>query len=132
MNKIILIGSVGRDPETRTTSAGINVCSFSLAVNEKRGQEKVTTWFRISAWRKLGEICQQYLTKGSRLCVTGSVSVSTYDGKDGKTRANLEVNADNVEFLSTKAEDGSHAGSAGQEARYASGFTQVDEDSLPF
>lgn len=139
MNKIILIGNLTRDPETRTTATGLSVCSFTIAVNRRKTQQNQpeADFFRITAWRQLAELCQKYLAKGRKVCVTGSVSVSTYEGKDGTTRASLEVTADEIEFLSPKAEDGSGMGDMGQGAQAskdASGFTQVDEENfdLPF
>lgn len=140
MNKIILIGNLTRDPETRTTSTGLNVCSFTIAVNRRRSSQNNANqpeadFFRITAWRQLGELCQKYLAKGRKVCVTGSVSVSTYESKDGTTRASLEVTADDIEFLSPKGEDGEGRFSQsahGTEQTNAGGFTQVDEDELPF
>lgn len=140
MNKIILIGNLTRDPETRTTSTGLNVCSFTIAVNRRRSSQSAANqpeadFFRITAWRQLAELCQKYLAKGRKVCVTGSVSVSTYEGKDGTTRASLEVTADDIEFLSPRQEDGEgrvSSGSHGMGNNNAGGFTQVDEDELPF
>jgi len=130
VNKLFIIGSLGKDPEIRTTSSGINVCNFNVAVTERKGQEKVTTWFRVTAWRGLADLCQKYLAKGRKVCVTGSVSVSTYEGKDGTTRASLEVTADEVEFLSPMERgDADDTRFIGKEQ---DGFTQVDEDDLPF
>lgn len=140
MNKVILIGNLTRDPEMRTTSTGLNVCSFTIAVNRRRSSQGAANqpeadFFRITAWRQLGELCQKYLAKGRKVCVTGSVSVSTYEGKDGTTRASLEVTADDIEFLSSRQEDGegrAPSGAHGAEQNNAGGFTQVDEDELPF
>jgi single-strand DNA-binding protein len=140
MNKVILIGNLTRDPEMRTTSTGLNVCSFTIAVNRRRSSQNNTNqpeadFFRITAWRQLGELCQKYLAKGRKVCVTGSVTVSTYEGKDGATRASLEVTADDIEFLSSKQDDGESrapASTSGADQSHAGGFTQVDEDELPF
>ncbi|NLB90571.1 MAG: single-stranded DNA-binding protein [Clostridiales bacterium] len=128
MNKIILVGNLTRDPDLRTTSTGISVCSFTIAVNKRKsGQDSQpeADFFRITAWRQLGELCQRYLSKGRKVAVVGSVSVSTYEGKDGTTKASLEVTADEVEFLSPRQE---------QEAQGQanSGFTEIEEDELPF
>ena len=78
MNKIILIGNLTRDPELRTTPNGYSVCDFTIAVNDRRGrsqqagaQQDTAQFFRVSAWRQLGENCQRYLTKGSKVFVTG-------------------------------------------------------------
>lgn len=140
MNKVILIGNLTRDPEMRTTSTGLNVCSFTIAVNRRRSSQNNTNqpeadFFRITAWRQLGELCQKYLAKGRKVCVTGSISVSTYEGKDGTTRASLDVTADDIEFLSSRQEDGesrSTGNASGADQSNAGGFTQVDEDELPF
>jgi single-strand DNA-binding protein len=137
MNKLFITGRVGRTPETRTISTGDTVCSFSLAVDNKRkgGQDQPPTWFKVSAWGKLGEICQRYLDKGKMATVVGPVSVSAYEAKEGGTRFSLDVRADDVEFLSAKEQDdaGQHAKSQPKPA--PDGFTQVDDedfDSLPF
>jgi len=141
MNKIILIGNLTRDPELRTIPSGVNVCSFGLAVNRRRGTQSngqpEVDYFNITAWRQLGELCQRYLAKGRKVCVTGSVSVRTYEGKDGQTRASLEVTADDIEFLSSRQDDAAMgsvpaAAPAANSSMMAGGFTQVDEDELPF
>lgn len=134
MQKIIMIGNVTKDVELRTTSTGKDVCSFTVAVNrpKKDGQDQGADYFRVTSWEKQAGLCAKYLSKGSKAYIEGRASVSTYEGKDGKTHANIEVQLEKIEFLSPRTEDGSHAGNAGQEARDASGFQQVDEDSLPF
>lgn len=103
MNKLTIIGNLTRDPETRVTQSGSSVCSFTVAVN-RRGKSDEADFFRVSAWNKLAETCQQYLSKGRKVAVTGPVSVSTYTGQDGKAYANLEVMAQDVEFLTPKGE----------------------------
>jgi len=147
MNKLFIVGNLTRDPELRTTSSGISVCSFTVAVNRRRSANSAANnqpdadFFRVSAWRQLGENCSRYLAKGRKVAVTGSVSVSTFQGQDGNTRATLEVNADDVEFLSPKG-DGMAPGSeqSGSADGYGavgtppqgSGFVQVDDEELPF
>lgn len=86
------------------TSQGISVCTFTVAVNRRNAREgqPEADFFRVTAWRQLGENCAKYLAKGRKVCVVGSVSVSTYTGNDGSTKANLEVTAEDVEFLSPK------------------------------
>ena len=131
MNKLTIIGALGNDPELKSTKSGIPVCTFSVAVNGKKGDEKTTTWFRVTAWRQLGELCSKYLTKGRKVAVVGSVQVSTYTGSDGSTRASLEVTADEVEFLSA-ANQGEYQ-ERGQETRdQQNGFVRVDDEELPF
>lgn len=104
MNKLTIIGNLVRDPELRTTSQGISVCTFTVAVNRRNAKEgqPEADFFRVTAWRQMGENCGKYLAKGRKVCVVGSVSVSTYTGNDGATKANLEVTADDVEFLTPK------------------------------
>ncbi len=147
MNKLFIVGNLTRDPELRTTSSGVSVCSFTVAVNRRRGANSAASnqpeadFFRVSAWRQLGENCSRYLAKGRKVAVTGSVSVSTYQGNDGVTRATLEVNADDVVFLSPKGEGmapGSESaapadgyGAVGTPPQ-GSGFVQVDDEELPF
>ena len=103
MNRCFIIGNLTRDPETRVTQSGASVCSFTVAVN-RRGQDDKADFFRVSAWNKTGETCQKYLSKGRKVAVTGPVSVATYAGQDGKAYANLEVMAQDVEFLTPRAE----------------------------
>ena len=139
MNKLTIIGNLTRDPELRTTSTGINVCSFTVAVNRRRsanGNQPEADFFRVSAWRQLGENCQRYLAKGRKVAVVGAVSVQTYTGNDGTTRASLEVNADDVEFLSSRNEDAGYAPAASVQPAPAApamnGFEEVDDEDLPF
>ena len=134
MNKLIITGRVGRTPETRTISTGDTVCSFSVAVDNRRkgGEEQPPTWFRCSAWGKLGENCQRYLDKGKLCAVVGSVSVSVYTPKDGgETRATMEIRADEVEFLSAKDSSGSENPNNSQRKQPA-GETVVSDDDFPW
>ena len=130
MNQLNIIGGLTRDPESRTTQSGKQVCTFTVGVNRRNDREK-SDFFRVNAWGELGNNCARYLSKGKRVRVTGSVSLSTYTAQGGTTRANLEVLAQDVEFLSP-------AGNAQQNAPQApktdaqSGFVQVDEETLPF
>lgn len=123
MNKLTIVGNLTGDPESRTTSGGVNVTTFTVAVNRrnKKDGQSEADFFRVSAWRQLGENCLKFLAKGRKVAVVGPVSVHTYTGNDGNTRACLEVNADEVEFLSPKSE------SIDPQTNY----TKVDE-TLPF
>lgn len=128
MNKLTIIGNLTRDPETRVTQSGSCVCSFTVAVN-RRGQDDKADFFRVSAWNKTGDTCQKYLAKGRKVAVTGPVSVSTYTGQDGKPYANLEVMAQDVEFLTPKAEQQAAPAPA---AQANDGYQEVTDDDLPF
>lgn len=127
MNKLTIIGNLTRGPETRVTQSGSSVCSFTVAIN-RRGQDDKTDFFRVSAWNKTGDTCQKYLAKGRKVAVTGPVSVSTYTGQDGKTYANLEVMAQDVEFLTPKGEQPAPAPAAPAN----NGYQEVTDDDMPF
>lgn len=149
MNKIILIGNLTRDPELRTVAGGISVCDFTIAVNDRRGRnaqqnggQETTQFFRITAWRQLGENCAKYLAKGRKVFVSGPLTATrTYQANDGSTRVSLEVQADDVEFLSSRNDDamgGGYANAASAPVASAAptaqnnGFTAVETDELPF
>lgn len=133
MNKAFLTGTLGRDPELRTTQSGIAVCSFTMAVNG-RNKDDEATWFRVTAWRQLAENCYRYLSKGKKVCVVGAVSLNEYTGNDGVKRASLEVNAEDVEFLSPRSDaDDTGMAYSPQQTDRDKGFVAVDpEEELPF
>ena len=130
MNKLVIIGNLVRDPETRTAQSGSTVCSFTVAVNRRRSADNQpdADFFRVSAWNKLGEVCQKYLAKGRKVCVVGSVSVNSYEAKDGTARASLDVCAQEIEFLSPREQ--SDADDSQGDAGYSDG--DVSDDDLPF
>ena len=102
MQHLIAIGNLTNDPEVRTTQNGVTVCTFTIAVNRRfAGQngDKVTDFFRIHAWRQLGEICAKHLAKGKKVAVIGELQARIYDAKNGQQRLSLDVSADEVEFL---------------------------------
>ena len=133
MNKLTIIGNLTRDPEVHTTSEGKNVSNFTVAVNRRKKIENQpeADFFRISAWGKLGELCAKYLAKGRKVCVFGTVSVSTYTAQDGSTRASMEVYAEDVEFLNSSGGNSTQE-SVNEAPVQAGGFTAVETDSLPF
>jgi len=138
MNKIILIGNLTKPPELRATPKGEQVCNFDIAVNEKRGGQDNTLYFRVTAWRQLGENCARYLSKGRKVFVSGPLSYRTYQAGDGSTRVQLEVTADDVEFLSSRNDEQAAGGYAAPAAPVPapavpnSGYTAVETDELPF
>ena len=106
MQTISIIGNLTKDPEIRTTPNGVQVCSFTVAVDRKRKDsngEKVTDFFRVNVWRVLGETCQKYLSKGRKVYVSGELQARLYQS-NGKTFMSLDIQADEVEFLSPKAD----------------------------
>ncbi len=118
--QITLVGNLGRDPEMRYTPSGVAVTNFSVATSRSwTGQDgqrqENTVWFRVAAWRRLAETCNQYLTKGQRVLVVGEVEEpSTWTDQEGNSRASLEVTARTVRFLNTRAENEALAGGWGQ------------------
>jgi len=121
-HQIIIVGNVGRDPEMRYIPSGAAVTSFSVATNREYTQasgEKIkeTIWFRISAWGKQGEICNQHVKKGMRVLVEGRLNPDpetgnprTWKTKSGEPAASYEVTAQTVRFLSSRGETQSDAG----------------------
>ncbi len=104
--KITLVGNLGETPERRTGKEGQPVTTFSIAVNTKRGGQKVTTWYRVTAWNATAEHVVAYLKKGSQVLVEGSgLRASAYLGKDGQAHASLELTADRVIFLDRAPDD---------------------------
>lgn len=132
MNKLTIIGNLTKDPELRTTGTGINVCSFTVAVNRRKSSQNSNQteadFFKVSAWRGLGDNCQRFLAKGRKVAVVGAVSVSSYQAQDGSTRFSLDVNAEDVEFLSSRQDEGQQGGTAAA----MDGYQVVDDDDLPF
>ncbi len=127
MNKLIIIGNLTADPVAGTTPAGGNYSRFSVAVN--RGANRPAEYFRVTAWRALGDTCQKYLGKGRKVCVVGSCSAYAWQGNDGKVRGEIQVDAQDVEFLSA-ARDAEAA--PAEPADPQSGMTVVDPEEQPF
>lgn len=131
MNKIFLIGNLTRDPEMKSTQAGVPVCTFTVAVNRRKGAEAgqpEADFFRVTAWRQLAENCSRYLKKGRKAGVSGSLTLYAYEDKEGIQRTSLEVLADEVEFLSPK-EPIEEAPIRRPEPEQ---FIRVEDDDLPF
>lgn len=123
MNHITLIGNLTKDPELRMTPNNIPVCSFTIAVNRRHG-EKQTDFFRVQAWRGLGESCSKYLTKGKKVAVVGELQTRTYE-QDGQTKLAMDVVASEVEFLSPSGKS-----ETSQTDSY--GFTELTSADVPF
>jgi single-strand DNA-binding protein len=106
LNKVQLIGHLGKDPEVRSTTSGKKVSQFSLAVTRrwKTGSEnkEATDWFNVEAWGRLGEVCQQYLKKGSLIYVEGRLQTDKYEDKSGETKYFTKVVANTLQFLDRK------------------------------
>ena len=129
MQKITFIGNLCSDPEVRSTPNGITVTTLVVAVDRKfkdaQGNKK-TDFFRVVCWRQLGEICAKFLSKGKKIAVIGELQARTYEAKDGTTRMSLDVQADEVEFLSPKQQGND------EPTPDANGFTDVSSEDIPF
>ncbi|MFZ5903198.1 MAG: single-stranded DNA-binding protein [Chloroflexota bacterium] len=138
-NKITLVGHLGNDPEMRYTPAGTPVTSFNLATNDQYANEqgetvKITTWFRCAAWGKLGEVCNQYLRKGSRVLIEGRLTPDRNTGRpriwtrqDGAAAADYELKVLELHFLDSKNGNVTVGDSEAADAQPSS-----TDDDIPF
>lgn len=140
VNKVILVGNVGRDPEVRHLDKGVAVARFSLATTENytsKTGEKVsnTEWHNIVLWRGLAEVAEKYVKKGSQLYIEGRLRTNTYE-KDGVKHYTTEINADTMQLLGKRegqAEMGSQSAPAESVQSVSEpDFSQPEEDDLPF
>ncbi len=131
LNKVMIIGNVGRDPEMRYTPAGSAVTSFSVAVsrrwttpdNEVRDE---TEWFNVVAWNKLAETCNQLITKGRKVYIEGRLQTRSWEGQDGQKRYRTEVIASTMLLLDSRP----RTGAPGEESSFAP--DEVEPDDIPF
>lgn len=132
INQVILLGRLTRDPESRTTTTGKTVVSFSLAV-DRAGQDDGADFFDVTAWEKLGELVMQYLGKGRRVLVQGRLRQDSWDDKEtGKKRSRVEVTATDVTFLDGPGEGGSSASSSDDKpSRKSNDVVVEDIDDKP-
>lgn len=145
VNKVILVGNLGKDPEVRHLENGAAVANFSIATSEtykdKNGERQTQTeWHNIVLWRGLAEIAEKYLRKGNQVYIEGKLRTRSWDDKDGVTRYTTEVVGDNMTMLGSKG-DGSTDGNNNQKSSsdtttYTQSETQIEEadesDDLPF
>lgn len=140
VNKVILIGNLGSDPELKYTPSGAAVTNFNVATNEvwndKDGnKQERTEWHRVVLWRKLAEIAGEYLKKGSKVYLEGRLQTRSWEDKDGVKRYTTEVVADNMTMLDAKSEDGgssSGVSSAPPPSEAPPAADSGAEDDLPF
>jgi len=141
VNKVILVGNVGRDPELRYTQGGQPVASFSIATNErfkdKDGNWKDRTeWHRIVAWARLAEICGEYLRKGSQVYVEGRIQTRDWEDKEGNKRQTTEIVALSMQMLGRRGGDA--GASMGEESQARGGSDDLPsqpsgaDDEIPF
>ena len=146
VNKVILIGRIGRDPEVRYTSSRVPVATFSVATDEsfksRNGeQQQHTEWHKVVAWNKLAEICGEYLTKGKLVYIEGSIRSRQWEDQSGNKRTSYEIIARNMQMLGSRADSGVSRPAASQsqapEERYDSGpdlsvEDEITDDDIPF
>lgn len=144
LNKAMIIGNLTRDPETRTTPAGQTVASFSVATNvvwtDANGEkQKRAEFHNVVAWRKLGEICSQYLKKGNKVYIEGRLQTRDWEGQDGVKRYRTEIIAENMIMLDTKGSN-SGLGNSGNQGGGSNDFSQpepaaddeIQVENIPF
>jgi single-strand DNA-binding protein len=143
-NRITIVGYLGRDPELRYTPDGTPVCDFSVATTERRKDrsgepQDITTWFRVTVWRKQAELAGQYLAKGKQVYVEGRLIQKEYQDRDGNTRFSLEVTASDIQFIGSRGDDApqvrdeSNVRSRPQDGPAAPvSAAPVTEDDIPF
>lgn len=130
INKVTLIGAVGQHPETRFTAAGMPVASFSLATSEKRkDKDEVTQWHSCVAFGKLAEIVQQYIVKGSKLYLDGTIQYQQYD-KDGEKRMATKIVVNEISMLSPASGNGNQTAQGGTERASGSGTSRAKAPAL--
>lgn len=144
LNKIILIGNLGRDPEIRYTSDGMQVAAFSLATSEnwtdKNGtRQERTDWHNITAWGKQADICKKYLTKGRQVYVEGRINYREFTDRDGNKRSRPEITVSQIVLLGSRGqsmESGAQpmepAGNAGPEQDQPFGDAGITDSDIPF
>lgn len=135
VNKVILIGNLGADPEVRYSQSGTAIANFRIATTEKFKKqdgtwEEQTEWHRVVAFARLGEICGEYLSKGSKVYIEGKLKTRKWDDKDGNTRYTTEITAREMKMLSGRGDQG---GGQNQQAEYEPPFPEpVMGDDVPF
>jgi single-strand DNA-binding protein len=139
LNKVMLIGNLGKDPDFNVTPDGTPVAKFSLAVNrntKNSSGEKVkeTEWFNIVAWRQLAEICEKYLHKGSKVYIEGRIQQRKYTDREGVQRTAVDIIANDMQMLDSKESSGGSGSYAASSASSGSGYssTSSSDDFDPF
>lgn len=140
LNKVMIIGNVGRDPEMRYTPNGSAVTTFSVAVSRRwtgqdGQQQDETEWFNVVTWNKLAERCNQYVTKGSSVYVEGRLQTRSWDGQDGQKKYRTELVAQDVRFLSSRPDANRQArpATAGASSSSEDAFGgDIEPDDIPF
>lgn len=131
MNKVFLVGNLTRDPEFRETPSGTPVCSFGLAVKRDYGED-ATDFFNITVWQNQAKNCKEYLKKGNKVAIVGSIQNRSYEDKDGIKRTITEVVSREIEFLTPKSTTEQEDVSVMSTKRGRPQLEQIDDNQLPF
>lgn len=148
INKAILVGNLGRDPELRYTSSGTAVANFSIATTErwtsKDGEKQErTSWHKIVAWGRLGEVCGEYLKKGKQVYIEGQIEYREYEDRDGVTRYVTEIKAREMQMLGRKGDEDAEGADPNRDEQYGGPYPQdgpssggegasITDDDIPF
>jgi len=147
INKVILVGNLGRDPEMRQTKSGTQVVNFPVATNESwtdkgTGEKKDRTeWHKVIAWGRTAEICNEYLTKGKQVYIEGRLQTSEWEDKDGNKRYTTEIVVSDMQMLGSRSEEGytssseqasSHTSPSEQASKGGEMDSGLTEDDIPF
>jgi single-strand DNA-binding protein len=139
INKVILIGRLGSDPEVRYTPSGVAVANFNIATSEEwkdkdSGEKRERTeWHRIVAWRRLGEICGEYLSKGKQVYIEGRLQTRDWEDRDGNKRYTTEIVANDVQFLGARDSSESARPRGTGSSDFQGGPAQgPSDDDIPF
>lgn len=141
LNKVMLIGNLGKDPELRHTTSGMAVATFSVATSERvrnkqtNEWEKKTDWHNVVLWDKLATLAEQYLTKGSTVYIEGRLQTRKWQDRDGNARYTTEIVGNTLEFLSAKGEGARNGGAdSSYESSGSSSYEEppIMEDDIPF
>jgi single-strand DNA-binding protein len=137
VNRVLLIGRLGKDPEVRYTPDGMMVTNFTMATDEQRkdknGQKiQRTEWHRIVTFGKLAEICSSYLSKGKLIFIEGRIQTKAWEDKDGNKRSTTEIIANNMQMLDSKGMTKSQDTTDDNQIQQYSGIDQIPEEDVPF
>lgn len=130
MNKIQIIGRLTANPELRTTGTGLQVCTFNVAVSRRFNRDEVD-FFSVTTWRDVAINCNKYLAKGSQVGVCGSLQIRRYEDKDGIKRTAIDLQAEEVEFLSQKSTESQQTNVAPKQTTIDD-LMEVDDEDMPF
>ena len=144
MNKVILVGNLTRDPELTTTTSGVQMCRFGIAVNRNYSNAdgvRETDFFNVTAWRGNAERCGKYLHKGNKVAISGNIQMRTYES-NGKKRTSFDIIVEDIEFLTPRGDSNGGSGSsfepqdapapAAQDSSKVVELEPVEDTDLPF